>query len=91
MSFGSFLSDNVMNRYEAYQTVNGVHNIILFSLKMRDNSSTLKRIKEKIPPTRKHFSEYLKRSSINSFFFQPIEAQEISKIITKMDPNQPNS
>ena len=36
-----------------------------------------KHIKEKIPPTRKHFSEYLKRSSINSFFFQPIETEEI--------------
>ena len=36
-----------------------------------------KHIKEKIPSTRKHFSEYLKRSLINSFFFQPIETEEI--------------
>ena len=47
-----------------------------------------KHIKEKIPPTRKHFSEYLKRSSINSFFFQFIETEEISKIITKMHPKK---
>ena len=44
--------------------------------------------KEKIPPTHKHFSEYLNRSSINSFSFHPIVTEEISKLITKMDPKK---
>ena len=38
-----------------------------------------KNIKEKIPPTRKHFSEYLKHSLINSFFFNLLKQRKYQK------------
>ena len=47
-----------------------------------------KNIQEKIAPTRKHFSDYLKQPSANSFFFRPIKVEEITKIITNLDPKK---
>ena len=47
-------------------------------------------IQEKIPPTRKHFSDYLKQPSANSFFVRPIKVEEITKIITNLDPKTHN-
>ena len=45
-------------------------------------------IKQKIPPTRKNFLQYLDRSNPNSFFFTPVDSTEIATIIKKLDPHK---
>ena len=45
-------------------------------------------IKQKIPPTRKNFLQYLDRSNPNSFFFTPVDSSEIATIIKKLGPHK---
>lgn len=52
------------------------------------------KIRNKIPPTNKHFSNYLKNSNPNSFFFSPVDTEEIVKVIKTLNiskSNGPNS
>ena len=42
----------------------------------------------------KHFSEYMENNSLNSFFLSPTNKNEISSIISSLNPNKsvgPNS
>ena len=51
-------------------------------------------IKSKIPPTRKNFRQYLDRSNPNTFFFTPVDSEEIIKVIKSLDQRKttgPNS
>ena len=40
-----------------------------------------KNLQKSIPPTKRQFSDYLKDSNQNSFFIQPITAEEVKDII----------
>ena len=40
-----------------------------------------KNLQKSIPPTKRHFSGYLKGPNQNSFFIQPTTAEEVKEII----------
>lgn len=47
-----------------------------------------KKIREKIPPSKRNLKAYLKNRQQNSLFFQPITYQEIEKVLREIDPNK---
>ena len=42
-----------------------------------------KNLQKSIPPTKRHFSDYLQDSNQISFFIQPATAEEVKDIMTK--------
>jgi len=45
-------------------------------------------IRKNVPPTSKHFREYLNRPTINTFFFSPVKTEEVIEIVREMDPRK---
>jgi len=53
-------------------------------------TSIANKIRDKIPPTNKHFSDYLKNHNPNSFFLSPAHNNEIAKTIKSLNINKSN-
>ena len=52
------------------------------------------KIRNKILPSNKHYSDFLKNRNPNSFFFSPVDKNEIIKVIKTLNitkSNSPNS
>lgn len=46
------------------------------------------KIREKVPPTKKNFNDFLNQPTRQSFFFSPANSEEIKKIILGLDPKK---
>jgi hypothetical protein len=57
-------------------------------------TSVADKIRNKIPPTNKQYTDYLKNVNHNSFFFSPVDKEEIKNYIKDLNPHKadgPNS